>query len=68
MKSKNEILKFLSQKKEFLNKNFHIVKIGIFGSYARGDTKGGSDIDLTVEFEENTQNLFDLKRKLKFRS
>jgi len=37
----------------------------LFGSYTRGDNENGSDIDLIVEFEENTQNLFDIKRKLK---
>ena len=65
MKSKDEILNFLSLRKNFLRKNFHIVKLGLFGSFARGDNESGSDIDLIVEFEENTQNLFDLKRKLK---
>ena len=63
--SRDEILNFLSQKREFLNANFHIVKLGLFGSFARGDNESDSDIDLIVEFEENTQNLFDLKRKLK---
>jgi len=65
MKSKDEILNFLSQQKEFLRANFHIVKLGLFGSFVRGDNERGSDIDLIVEFEENTENLFDLKRKLK---
>lgn len=65
MKSKDEILNFLSQRREFFQVNFHIVKLGLFGSFARGDNKSDSDIDLIVEFEENTQNLFDLKRKLK---
>jgi hypothetical protein len=65
IKSKDEILNFLSLRKNFLRINFHIVKLGLFGSFARGDNESGSDIDLIVEFEENTQNLFDLKRKLK---
>ncbi len=65
MQSKNEILNFLSKKREFLKENFHIIKLGIFGSFARGDNESGSDIDLIVEFEENTQNLFDIKRNLK---
>jgi hypothetical protein len=65
IKSKDEIFNFLSLRKEFLQENFHIVKLGLFGSFARGDNESGSDIDLIVEFEENTQNLFDLKRKLK---
>jgi hypothetical protein len=33
-------------------KEFNPVKVGIFGSYARGDNKQGSDIDILVEFKE----------------
>ena len=65
IKNRDEILDFLLKKRRFLTVNFHLVKIGLFGSYARGDNKNNSDLDLIVEFEENTQNLFDIKRKLK---
>jgi len=34
-------------------------------SYARGDQNVNSDIDLLIEFEENTQDLYDLKLQLK---
>jgi len=33
-------------------KGFDPIKVGIFGSYARGDNKTGSDIDILVEFKE----------------
>ena len=33
-------------------KGFDPVKVGIFGSFARGDNKKGSDIDILVEFKE----------------
>jgi len=33
-------------------KEFNPIKVGIFGSYARGDNKQGSDIDILVEFKE----------------
>ncbi len=35
------------------------VKIGIFGSYARGDDNDSSDIDILVDFKEQV-SLFDL--------
>lgn len=40
-------------KKTILNhlKGFDPVKVGIFGSFARGDNKKGSDIDILVEFK-----------------
>jgi hypothetical protein len=33
-------------------KEFDPVKAGIFGSFARGENKKGSDIDILVEFKE----------------
>jgi predicted nucleotidyltransferase len=33
-------------------KGFDPIKVGIFGSFARGDNKKGSDIDILVEFKE----------------
>ena len=34
-------------------KEFEPLNIGIFGSFARGDNKKGSDIDILVEFKES---------------
>ena len=34
-------------------KEFDPLNIGIFGSFARGDNKKGSDIDILVEFKES---------------
>jgi predicted nucleotidyltransferase len=70
MKTKDEILTFLTQNKKLFRDKYHIIRIGIFGSYARGDQNINSDIDILVEFEDNTQDLFDLKLQLKdfFRS
>jgi len=65
MKTKDQILTFLSQNKKLFRDNYHIVRIGLFGSYARGEQNPNSDIDLLVEFEENTQDLYDLKIQLK---
>jgi hypothetical protein len=33
-------------------KEFNPIKVGIFGSFARGDNNKGSDIDILVEFKE----------------
>jgi len=65
MTNKDQILSFISQNKKLLLDKFHITRIGLFGSYARGEQKDTSDIDLLVEFEENTQDLYDLKLQLK---
>ena len=34
-------------------KEYNPLKLGIFGSFARGDNKKGSDIDILVEFKES---------------
>jgi uncharacterized protein len=65
MKTRAQILTFLSQNNKLFRDNYHIVRIGLFGSYARGEQNPDSDIDLLVEFEENTQDLYDLKIQLK---
>ena len=65
MKSRDQILAFLKQNKKLFREKYHIIRIGLFGSYARGDQNVNSDIDLLVEFEDNTQDLYDLKLQLK---
>jgi predicted nucleotidyltransferase len=44
--TKNAILKFLKEKKEEFKKTFSIEKIGLYGSYSRGDQTPDSDIDI----------------------
>ncbi len=40
------------KKGEELKKKYYVSKIGIFGSYARGEAGENSDIDILVEFEK----------------
>lgn len=61
MYTQQQILDFISKNKTFLKKQFHVSKIGLFGSYARNEQTISSDIDLIVDFEENTADLFDIK-------
>jgi predicted nucleotidyltransferase len=35
MKTRDEIISFIARNKNLFRKEFHITKIGIFGSYAR---------------------------------
>jgi len=65
MTTRDQILSFISQNKKMLREKYHITRIGLFGSYAREEQKATSDIDLLVEFEENTQDLYDLKIQIK---
>lgn len=65
MTTKGEILDFLSGNKKHFRKRYGIIKIGLFGSFARDEQTESSDIDLIVEFKKNTPNLYDLKIDLK---
>lgn len=52
MVTKESILSYLSEHKPELQKDFKILTIGLCGSYARGDQREDSDIDLVVEMAE----------------
>ena len=45
----------------FMREKFQVKKIGIFGSYSRGEQKKSSDIDVLVEFYE-APSLFEFIR------
>ncbi len=53
-----EIRERLGKAKNYLGEKYRLSKIGVFGSYARGDEKPGSDIDILVEFS-STPDLFE---------
>jgi predicted nucleotidyltransferase len=58
-----EILDILREHQDTLKK-YKVRKIGLFGSYIKGEQKRKSDIDLIVEFDmtafdENFRGLFD---------
>ncbi|MBC8412660.1 MAG: nucleotidyltransferase family protein [Nitrospira sp.] len=54
----------LKEKEAVMRQNFHVCKIGVFGSYARGENSPASDIDVLVEFEpghKTFDNFMDLQ-------
>ena len=63
--TKNEILEYLKFEKRQFFKAFNLTKIGLFGSYASESASADSDIDIIVEFEENTQQLHQKKNELR---
>lgn len=52
MKKLTAIKKIIRDHKTLLRERYNINRIGVFGSYARGDTHSGSDVDVLVEFSE----------------
>ena len=65
MINSEKILSYLTLNKEQFKAKYHLIRIGIFGSYARNEQSDKSDIDIIVEFEDNTSNLYELKQNLK---
>lgn len=65
MHTRQDILSFLRDNKEYLRTHFHLTKVGIFGSFAQNEQKQDSDIDILIEMEEETKNIFDLKYELR---
>jgi uncharacterized protein len=59
----NEIMEKLASVRFKLNECFTVQRIGVFGSFARGDAGPGSDVDIIVELGEPT---FDHYMDLKF--
>ena len=56
-----EIIDLLSSQASYIKARFSVKRIGLFGSYARGEQKASSDIDVLVEFEKPTfRNFMDL--------
>lgn len=65
--NKNEIIAFLKAHKEEMRQKYGVKKIGLFGSYVRGEEKENSDVDIAVEMDERYifRNFFALEQYLK---
>ena len=61
---KKDVLNVIQGMRRELTEHYTVRRIGVFGSFARGDQGEGSDVDILVELEEPT---FDHYMDLKFR-
>jgi predicted nucleotidyltransferase len=60
-----DIKVILQEHKNYLVEKFGVIEIAIFGSYARGEQREDSDIDIIVDFKEGWKT-FDNYMNLKF--
>ncbi len=65
MLQQNEIINYLKVQKQFFAEQFNILKIGIFGSYARNEQTENSDIDILIEMQPETEDIFEKRLMLK---
>jgi len=64
--NKKDIITFLADSKPELQSKFGVVKIGLFGSYSRGEENENSDIDIVVDMGK--KNYFKLLKLEQFLS
>jgi len=53
MKSVQEIKEILQKHKKEIKEKYKVKKMGIFGSYVKGEQQENSDLDILVEFENS---------------
>jgi len=65
--TKEEILKVLEQERDTI-RQYGVRRLGLFGSYARGEATEQSDLDFVVEFERKSfDGYMDLREFLEKR-
>jgi predicted nucleotidyltransferase len=59
-----EIKKILEKNNNYLRQTFHIMELGIFGSFVKGEEKidNASDIDILITFEKGYKDFFNYMR------
>lgn len=55
----NDILSAIRKQKGYLEKKYKIKDIGVFGSYVRGDQTSESDLDVLVNYSDDSIDIFD---------
>ena len=62
----DEIISYLKQNRALLNERFGVTRIGIFGSFARGEQTVASDIDMVVEMDRDRKNIHSFLKLKRF--
>lgn len=62
--SADTILETLQEHKHYMYNNFDVKKIGLFGSYVKGDETSESDIDIIVDMPSSFDKYYALKEFL----
>ncbi len=67
--NKDIIIAVLKKHKKDFEAKYGLIELGIFGSFAKGEENGFSDIDILIELKKdkkNIHNFFKLKRELEY--
>jgi hypothetical protein len=55
--SLEDTITILKNKKEYLHEAFGVIRLGLFGSFVRGEQTPSSDLDVIIEMETEKKNL-----------
>ena len=61
----DELMAVLSERKELLYRNFGVLDLAVFGSYAKNEQKASSDVDIYVQLKQESKT-FDNFMELRF--
>jgi hypothetical protein len=64
--STTEIIAYLKENRSFFYEKFGVTRIGIFGSFARGEQTFSSDIDIIIEIEKDKKNIHNFLQIKRF--
>jgi predicted nucleotidyltransferase len=62
--NRQQIISYLDSRKGFFQKQYHVRKIALIGSFARNEQTPQSDVDILIDLEESTPDIFEVKRLL----
>jgi len=66
---RDDVINKLSENKDYLDRKFGIARIGLFGSYAKGNHDTSSDLDLVIEIRKEKRlgfsDMYHLEQYLK---
>lgn len=65
MLDKDSIVQTLQLQTDLLRQKYHVQKMGLIGSFSRGQQTAKSDIDFIIELDATTSNIFETKAKLR---
>lgn len=65
MLTKDQILCFLKENKDRIQQEYAISEVGLFGSFAVGENKADSDVDILISFTEGAHHLYEKKASLR---
>jgi predicted nucleotidyltransferase len=62
---RERILEYIRSQRDRFRRTYHVRRMALIGSFARNEQSPDSDVDLIVDLEEGTPDIFELKRALR---